>query len=269
MQLRRHEAGAQSQRLFVVSDCDDIAVRFHRIAPQMKWCHEGVEIFTSSQKRVWAQGFTPRHPGSETRWWFTQPRFQREQLGFHEGLDVSHRETIDYGEHITRLITLIGRGELSLVCAYLPDSHEWGPDFRFIKEAASCPSQGGTFLVLGNFAWVYCEQELLAFFGAIDINRRPAPSPADMAYLEDLLRTTNNLFRKRVLLDYEVPQTSLWAWSTRGKRYAMAKNAVAETGPAEEDVVLDLQKFGDTVRHTYNSELRDLDVAPYADPAEH
>ncbi|CAD7952707.1 unnamed protein product, partial [Amoebophrya sp. A25] len=88
------------------------------------------------------------------------------------------------------------------------------------KEALRCPAahKTGTLIVLGNFAWQYCVQEIFALVAMTDINTKPGPTQQDLVYMEDMLKR-NPLFHTRVVVDYEIPQFDLWSFSTRGLRY--------------------------------------------------
>eukprot|EP00392_Amoebophrya_sp_AT5.2_P003144 g3149.t1 len=201
------------RRMFAVENCRGLVVAHYRLAPQLKWCDRGREVFSSSQKRVMTMGFGPNFQSASTMWW-------RDELGVQDSVDSEDRDIVPF-ERLNEFI-MQRAGHFSLVCTYLNENHKYAPDYALAKESLSCPggqgSSASTFVVLGNFAWQYCVQELFAVMAMTDLNTKPGPTKQEIEYIQGILQR-NALFQNKVLVDYEIPQFDLWAFSTRGLRY--------------------------------------------------
>ncbi|CAD7956687.1 unnamed protein product [Amoebophrya sp. A120] len=250
---KRRASELAPKRLFVAENCLDVAVRHYRIAPRMKWCDEsGKELFTSSQKRIWTRGFSLtsrlKDAGSETKFWFTRPAtpLPATKPGVPGGLEEdSTTDRVPATEtELQQLLPKLQHKQLSLICAYLPDSAEYAPDYQFAVNGVQCPkisvskSLGDDenqqyenhFITIGNFAWMQCVQELMVFLSGTDIVGQPQFSAPDLEYLQRLFATFStrraggslhlpgHMFTHRVVLDYEIPQPALWAWEWEDHR---------------------------------------------------
>ncbi len=192
--------------------------------------------------------------GSETKFWFTRPAtpLSATMPGVPGGLEEdSTADRVPATEtELQQLLPKLQHKQLSLICAYLPDSAEYAPDYQFAVNGVQCPEISAStshgddenpqhenhFITIGNFAWVQCVQELMVFLSGTDIVGQPQFSSPDLEYLQRLFATFStrrsageslhlgHMFTHRVVLDYEIPQPALWAWEWEESEDEKEKN---------------------------------------------
>lgn len=217
LQKRRKPRSWIGRRLFVVSACNaGLKVVYYRVAPSIKFCLDGEEQLTMSQKRVVTSSI------EKAAWWFTRPSYTREKFGLTDDLANTFGRKLIVDPTVVEGLLNQYAHKLSAVCAYLDTNHPWAPDTALAKTGLRCPKTDSTFVAMGNNAWQFCWTELINFLADVDVAGLPGPTAADLNHAVHgfLQGPMGEVFKKRIMIEYEIPQYEWWVFSTRGRRYS-------------------------------------------------